>query len=153
MLHHGYFLAFFPSNKILPRGPTTAVVISETIIPLCLNRVSFCVLIFSILARYLHLRAAEKGGFSYSIVRPGQIKGDPFATYSAKKGLGVADSEKGASKRMVSLKQGDSEAGDVNPSSVAAAFTQVGFLLRLSRWICREGNGKCPADGVLPLVK
>lgn len=34
---------------------------------------------------------------------------------------------KGSSKRMVSLRQGDVEAGDVNPSSVAAAFTQVGI--------------------------
>ncbi len=73
------------------------------------------------------LRAAEEGGFSYSIVRPGRIQGEPFLTYSKAKGaiLSPDAPEKGSAKRMVSVKQGDTEAGDVNPSSVAGAFTQV----------------------------
>lgn len=73
------------------------------------------------------IRAAEEGGFSYSIVRPGQIKGDPFLTYSRAGGASLSPDapEKGSAKRMVSLRQGDTEAGDVNPSSVAEAFTQV----------------------------
>lgn len=72
------------------------------------------------------VRAAEEGGFSYSIVRPGQIKGEPFLVYS-KDGPALSPDapEKGSAKRMVSLQQGDTEAGDVNPSSVAEAFTQV----------------------------
>lgn len=77
-----------------------------------------------------HDRAAEEGGFSFSIVRPGQIKGDPFSSYSASGVKSTAAGTEGASgkapKRMVSLRQGDEEAGDVNPSSVAAVFTQVG---------------------------
>lgn len=72
------------------------------------------------------IRAAEEGGFSYSIVRPGQIKGDPFLTYKAGGAALSPDApEKGSAKRMVSLRQGDTEAGDVNPSSVAEVFTQV----------------------------
>eukprot|EP00752_Nemacystus_decipiens_P018379 g16488.t1 len=72
-------------------------------------------------------RAAEEGGFSFSIVRPGQIKGDPFLAYSRAGGAAVSPDapEKGSAKRMVSLRQGDTEAGDVNPSSVAEAFTQT----------------------------
>lgn len=72
------------------------------------------------------VRAAEEGGFSYSIVRPGQIKGEPFLVYS-KDGPAISPDApvKGSAKRMVSLRQGDTEAGDVNPSSVAEAFTQV----------------------------
>ncbi|CAM9142102.1 unnamed protein product, partial [Laminaria digitata] len=75
-------------------------------------------------------RAADEGGFSFSIVRPGQIKGEPFASYSANGGSSTPAGTEGPSgkapKRMVSLRQGDEEAGDVNPSSVAAVFTQVG---------------------------
>lgn len=78
-------------------------------------------------------RAAEEGGFSFSIVRPGQIKGEPFTTYSAKGARSTAVDTEGPSgkapKRMVSLRPGDNEAGDVNPSSVAAVFTQVGWDL------------------------
>eukprot|EP00904_Undaria_pinnatifida_P006245 jgi/Undpi1/2750/HiC_scaffold_14.g06127.m1 len=74
-------------------------------------------------------RAAEEGGFSFSIVRPGQIKGEPFTTYSAKGARSTAVDTEGPSgkapKRMVSLRPGDNEAGDVNPSSVAAVFTQA----------------------------
>ncbi|CAM9621070.1 unnamed protein product [Pylaiella littoralis] len=72
------------------------------------------------------IKAAEEGGFSYSIVRPGQIKGEPFLVYS-KDGPALSPDapEKGSAKRMVSLQQGDTEAGDVNPSSVAEAFTQT----------------------------
>ena len=32
-------------------------------------------------------------------------------------------------KRMVSLRQGDEQAGRINPSSVAAVFTQVGGVV------------------------
>lgn len=72
------------------------------------------------------IRAAKEGGFGYSIVRPGQIKGDPFLAYSNSGAALSPDApEKGSAKRMVSLQQGDSEAGDVNPSTVAEAFTQV----------------------------
>lgn len=81
-------------------------------------------------------RAADEGGFSFSIVRPGQIKGEPFASYSANGGSSTPAGTEGPSgkapKRMVSLRQGDEEAGDVNPSSVAAVFTQVGG--RVLRW-------------------
>ncbi|CAM9648772.1 unnamed protein product [Scytosiphon promiscuus] len=75
-------------------------------------------------------KAAEEGGFSYSIVRPGQIKGDPFLSYSEAGTKVVAGDDpakdaKASKSRMVSLQQGDSEAGDVNPSSVAEAFTQA----------------------------
>ncbi|CAM9204520.1 unnamed protein product [Ectocarpus sp. 13 AM-2016] len=71
-------------------------------------------------------KAAEEGGFGYSIVRPGQIKGDSFLAYSNSGAALSPDApEKGSAKRMVSLRQGDSEAGDVNPSSVAEAFTQT----------------------------
>lgn len=75
------------------------------------------------------IRAAKEGGFGYSIVRPGQIKGDPFLAYSNSGAALSPDApEKGSAKRMVSLRQGDSEAGDVNPSSVAEAFTQVKMM-------------------------
>ncbi|CAB1099249.1 unnamed protein product [Ectocarpus sp. CCAP 1310/34] len=71
-------------------------------------------------------KAAKEGGFGYSIVRPGQIKGDPFLAYSNSGAALSPDApEKGSAKRMVSLRQGDSEAGDVNPSSVAEVFTQT----------------------------
>eukprot|EP00903_Cladosiphon_okamuranus_P014601 g13540.t1 len=72
-------------------------------------------------------RAAEEGGFSYSIVRPGQIKGEPFLSYSKASGATLSPDapEKGSARRMVSLRQGDAEAGDVNPSSVAETFTQT----------------------------
>ena len=71
-------------------------------------------------------RAAEEGGFSYSIVRSGEIKGDPFVTYSPEGAVSAPAGEARVPRRMVSLRRGDTEAGDVNPSSVAATFTQVG---------------------------
>ncbi|CAM9693569.1 unnamed protein product [Ascophyllum nodosum] len=70
-------------------------------------------------------RAAEEGGFSYSIVRSGEIKGDPFVTYSPEGAVSAPAGEARVPRRMVSLRRGDTEAGDVNPSSVAATFTQA----------------------------
>lgn len=54
---------------------------------------------------------AEEVGFDYSILRPGRLpnkegKDDP-------------------AKKMLSLKQGDEEAGDTSLASVAATFAQV----------------------------
>lgn len=96
-------------------------------------------------------RAAEEGGFSYAIVRPGQIKGDPFLTYSKAGGAALSPDapEKGSAKRMVSLRQGDSEAGDVNPSSVAEVFTQVCMYSTAAACIYMWTHApRCLFDGV-----
>lgn len=69
-------------------------------------------------------------GFDYSIVRPGQLPE-------------TEGKEDNPAKSMVSVKQGDSEAGAVGLASVAATIVQVCVYTvkeyaRLSRVLCRD---------------
>jgi uncharacterized protein YbjT (DUF2867 family) len=65
--------------------------------------------------------AATRGGFDYSIIRPGRLVGGPFTNYDVAKLLQV----KGGAENGVSLAPGDSLLGDCKRDACAEAVVQA----------------------------